>query len=122
MSDEQDEDDDAVGTEQEPALQYYGCVLCSAVTLSAKVGDHRDADDREKLCHGELKKYADRYNRFVADMQEEGFKVEHYAGRCYYNGPAVRVDQYEDPDDVVRATKVKIQRDSMGLGKILYPR
>lgn len=117
-----EDEDDEVGTEQEPALQYYGCLRCGAVTLSANVGGHRDADTRETLCSGELKKYPERFNRFVDDMNEEGLKVEHYNGRCYFSGPAVRVDQYGDPDDVIRATKVKIQRDSMGLGQILYPR
>ena len=121
-SDQIEDEDDEDETEKEPPMQYYGCVLCGAVTLSEKVGGHKDADDREKTCDGELKKYPERYNRFVDDMKEEGFKVEHYSGRCYYNGPAVRVREYDDPDDVIRATKVGIQRDSMGLGQILYPR
>lgn len=121
MRDEDDEEDEDA-TEKEPPQQYYGCVLCGDVTMNPKVGSHKDRDDREKTCDGELLKYAERYNRFVEDMHEEGIKTEHYAGRFYFNGPAVRIGQYEDEDDVIRATKVKTQRDSMGLGCIVYPR
>jgi hypothetical protein len=126
MSDEPDEDkvelaDDVV--EHDEPDQAYGCALCGAVTYNDNVGGHKDSDDRTVICASkEFVKYPARYNQFVLDMEEAGFKTEHYNGRCYYKGPAVRVDQYEDPDEVVRATKVKIQRDSMGLGQILYPR
>jgi hypothetical protein len=117
-----EDEDESEEEEKEAPPQYYGCVLCGAVTLCEKVGVHKDADDRAKSCDGELKKYPERYNRFVEDMNEEGLKVEHYSGRSYFNGPAVRIGQYEDEDEVIRATKVKLQRDSMGLGMILYPR
>lgn len=113
-----EEDEDG---EKEPPQQYYGCVLCGAVTLNSKVG-HADKDDRTQKCEGELVKYPERFNRFVEDVQEEGLKVEHYNGRFYFKGPAVRVGEYEDKDDVIRATKVKVQQDSMGLGCIVYPR
>lgn len=121
----QEEDEDEIDEDEEekdPPQQYYGCVLCGAVTTASKVGGHRDRDERDKLCDGELLKYAERFNRFVEDMLEEGLKVEHYSGRFYFNGPAVRIGQYDDEDEVIRATKVKVQRDSMGLGMILYPR
>lgn len=56
-------------------------------------------------------------NQFVADMEDAGFEVEHYRGRNFWTGPAVRGEM----QDVARATKVRIQTDSMGLGVICYP-
>lgn len=63
-------------------------------------------------------------NQFVEDMKRAGIEVEHYYGRFYWTGPAVRTDETGWPksQDVYRATRVSLQRDSMGLGFILYPR
>jgi hypothetical protein len=64
------------------------------------------------------------YRRFVRDMTRAGIEVEHYRGRFYYEGPAVRVggsNEYSR-SDVEAATKVRLQHDQMGLGEILYPR
>ena len=65
------------------------------------------------------------YVKFVKDMQKAGFVVEHYCGRWFYRGPAVRTDVENgiDEQDVIRATRVKIQRDTMGrYDTIIYPR
>ncbi len=59
-------------------------------------------------------------NQFVTDMEQAGFDVEHYHGRFFWEGPAVRCER-EDEQDVIRATKVRLQSDSMGLGTIFYP-
>lgn len=56
--------------------------------------------------------------QFVRDCQRAGFDVEHYRGRFYWEGPAVRCDHVSD---VMAITKVRCQQDSMGLGAIVYP-
>jgi len=58
-------------------------------------------------------------NQFVEDMENTGLEVEHYHGRWFWEGPAVRVD---DIQDALSETKVKCQWDNMGLGFIVYPR
>jgi hypothetical protein len=72
-------------------------------------------------CHSDgLPEYTDpHYKQFVQDMQDTGLEVEHYNGRNFYEGPAVRCD---DLQDVLSNTKVKCQWDSCGLGNIVYPR
>lgn len=60
-------------------------------------------------------------NRFVKDMTKAGYEVSHYHGRYFWEGPSVRCDR-DGYDDVVRATKVKLQRDNLGLGWVVYPR
>ena len=56
--------------------------------------------------------------QFVDDMEEAGFEVEHYRGRGFWEGPAVRVDRVQD---AYSETKVACQSDQMGLGYIVYP-
>lgn len=56
--------------------------------------------------------------RFVRDMESAGLEVEHYHGRYFYQGPAVRVDSVQD---ALSETKVECQWDQMGLGFIVYP-
>lgn len=56
--------------------------------------------------------------QFVEDMEAAGLEVEHYHGRFFWQGPAVRVD---DLQDAMRHTSVKLQYDNMGLGWIVYP-
>lgn len=58
--------------------------------------------------------------QFVKDMNEAGYEVKHYEGRSFWQGPAVRIDADEE-QDVIRATKVRLQSDSMGRGLIMYP-
>jgi hypothetical protein len=60
--------------------------------------------------------------QFYKDMVNAGFEddVRHYRGRFYYDGPGVTVSHY-NMDDVIRSTKVSLQRDNMGLDMILYP-
>jgi hypothetical protein len=57
--------------------------------------------------------------QFVKDMEAADIEVEHYRGRYYWEGPAVRVGH---PHFVQRATKVPVQWDRMGLGIIVYPK
>ena len=56
--------------------------------------------------------------RFCRDMEDAGLEVEHYHGRFYWEGPAVRVD---DLQEALSETKVPCQWDDMGLGYIVYP-
>jgi hypothetical protein len=63
----------------------------------------------------------DDQEKFKEDMLEAGYVVdEDYGGRNYYRGYAVRCSR-EEEQDVIRATTVRLQSDSMGLGMILYP-
>jgi len=57
-------------------------------------------------------------NKFVADMKKEGLEVKHYKGRYFWEGPAVSCN---DLQDVMSATKVKVQWDQLGKGYIVYP-
>lgn len=66
-----------------------------------------------------LREYSDRdCVQFVEDMENAGFEVEHYRGRFFWEGPAVRVG---DTTDATRVTQVRTQFDQMGLGYIVYP-
>lgn len=61
------------------------------------------------------------HEQFRIDMEEAGFKVEEYRGRFYWQGPSVEVDR-DELQDVIRATKVKLQSDNMGRdGLVVYP-
>jgi hypothetical protein len=61
-------------------------------------------------------------DRFALDMDEAGIDWEDYHGRSYYHGPAARTDSFFSLQDIIRATKVKVQWDSMGRdGYIVYP-
>lgn len=57
--------------------------------------------------------------KFVLDMENEGLEVEHYNGRYFWKGPAVRVDSIQE---VLSNTKVLCQWDNMGLGYVVYPK
>lgn len=61
------------------------------------------------------------YIKFVEDMREAGYPVQHYCGRWYYEGPAVVTEDYFDEQDVIRATSVRVRSDSMGHGRVVYP-
>jgi hypothetical protein len=64
----------------------------------------------------------ERHQQFTADMELAGYEVRDYQGRFYYSGPAVEVDRNE-LQDVIRATSVPLQWDSMGkTGLIVYPK
>jgi len=63
--------------------------------------------------------YSDEHaKQFCRDMTNAGFDVEHYNGRFFWEGPAVRCD---DPDDVESETKVPCQWGNMGRSYIVYP-
>ncbi len=65
--------------------------------------------------------------RFVADIEAAGFEWEHYNGRYFWHGPAVRTRAPGEPtieptlQEVMRVTAVPLQWDNMGLGLIVYP-
>lgn len=61
--------------------------------------------------------------QFVEDMRSAGYDVEHYHGRFYWQGPAVRTDEAGTPSlqDVIRATTIPVQWDNMGYDWIVYP-
>lgn len=79
------------------------------------VGDYDDEDFDLSV----VPTYTDRdCVQFVEDMENAGLQVEHYSGRYFWEGPAVRVD---DLQDAMSETKVRVQYDNMGLGYIVYP-
>lgn len=65
------------------------------------------------------------HEQFIQDMKKAGIKYEDdYHGRYFYNGTAVRTDEKGFPtrQDVIRATKVKLQWDNLGRDDyIVYP-
>jgi hypothetical protein len=64
----------------------------------------------------------EKYDTFTADMRTVGYAVEPYHGRDYYEGPSVRIERRE-LQDVIRATTVKLQWDSLGKSEVVvYPR
>jgi ribosomal protein S21 len=62
----------------------------------------------------------DDQEKFKRNMEKAGYKVEDYNGRWFYHGWAVRCER-EEEQAVIRATKVRLQKDQMGLGLIIYP-
>lgn len=79
-----------------------------------------DYDTRDQEGYDDLPTYTNPDAlQFVADMEAAGLKVEHYNGRYFWEGPAVRVD---DIQDAMSETKVRLQWDNMGRGYIVYPK
>lgn len=67
----------------------------------------------------------DRYEQFIEDMEMAGIEYDgEYHGRFFYGGPAVRTNENGFPklQDVIRATKIKVQWDNLGLDFVVYPR
>jgi hypothetical protein len=60
-------------------------------------------------------------NKFVEECETAGYEVRHYRGRSFWEGPAVRCDNQDEYHDVVRATTMRLQNDSLGYGYIVYP-
>lgn len=69
---------------------------------------------------GDLPEYTEGSDaaKFVEDMRLAMLPVEHYHGRFWWEGPAVRVD---DLQTAMMETRVPVQWDSMGMGYIVYP-
>ncbi len=59
------------------------------------------------------------YEKFTEVMKGAGLEVEHYEGRNFYKGPAVRVDDLETVLSVKGS--IRVQWDNMGKGWIVYP-
>lgn len=66
----------------------------------------------------------DRYVQFREDCEAAGMEVRDYHGRYFYQGPSVSTDEDGWPtmQDVLRATTVNCQWDSLGFDYIVYPR
>jgi hypothetical protein len=59
--------------------------------------------------------------RFMRDMRRAGLRLRAYNGRSFYRGPAVSIESDSELQDIIRATRVKLQWDSLGRGSIVYP-
>lgn len=84
--------------------------------------DDGEEDDYEAVVDGH--RYSNpKVVKFVKDMERAGYEMEHYKGRFYWEGPAVRTSGKRGPSlqDVMHATRVKLQYDNMGLDHIVYP-
>lgn len=59
--------------------------------------------------------------RFMLDMRKAGlkYKMRHYRGRFFWEGPAVVVDNIQE---VLSKTKVPCQWDNMAMSWIVYPK
>ena len=84
------------------------------------VDQNASIEAADKILAGDIYRQS-RYNKFAKDMKTAGFKPYHYRGRFYYEGPAVNCDQ-EEFQTVLGATKIPVQWDDMGLGKVVYPK
>jgi hypothetical protein len=58
---------------------------------------------------------------FAAEAEAAGYEVEDYDGRSYWHGPAVRAESRPEFIEIIRATTVPVQWDSLGMGWIVYP-
>lgn len=78
-----------------------------------------------------LENETEQQRQFREDMEEAGFEVRTYSGRCMNGvetygvscgGSMWRDDDGERPSEqqVYRATEVKLRADALGLGTILY--
>ena len=112
------EEDDG-GTE---ILQAHGCKFCGRVWFDSDLKDGRCPSPDCSAAKDTIVRYSGPMSTFVNDMIEADLDVEHYQGRHRYEGPAVRARSRDDYDEIIRATQVKTQEDSMGLGKIIYVR
>ncbi len=92
--------------------------------------DEEEEEEEEEECNNDssmelpewLNKNKPTHVQFYKDMVEAGYEdlIRHYRGRFYYDGPGITVSHHEI-HDIHRATKVRLQQDSMGLDYILYP-
>lgn len=64
--------------------------------------------------------------QFRLDMEKAGYPVQEYHGRFFYHGWAVctgeETGEMIDLQDVMSATKVKLQWDNLGYDSIVYLR
>ena len=64
----------------------------------------------------------ERYQQFEEDCEEAGIMTEEYHGRNYYIGPSVECDDFDEVQEVIRATTIILQWDNLGRGYIVYPK
>lgn len=88
-------------------------------------GDYEEEDEDEDSAEGDDGHVYTEPDavRFVNDMQRKGYDVHHYKGRFYWEGPSVQTSRKHgvDLDDIIKATRVKLQWDNMGLDLVVYP-
>jgi len=65
---------------------------------------------------------SDVQKKFRKAMEEKNRDIEFYHGKWFYKGWATRATDFDELQDVIRATKVKLQWDTLGkTGYIVYP-
>jgi hypothetical protein len=100
-------------------LRWY--FEADAVVFLSK--DKQEGEDIAVLGWGpDEEKESDQQKQFRKDMEKADREFEFYRGRFYYRGWATRADDFNDLQDVIRATKVGLQWDQLGKeGYIVYP-
>jgi hypothetical protein len=64
---------------------------------------------------------SDIQKKFRKSMEKNNRDIVFYYGKWFYKGWAIRIDTIAELQDVIRATRVKLQYDQLGLGYIVYP-
>lgn len=91
-----------------------------ANTLRAVCSNIEDQDEMELQANAKRPYKVEDHETFAQQCESEGFTVIHYTGRGSYSGPAV-ISRDPDGQEIIRATTVQVQKDSMGLGSVIYP-
>ena len=62
------------------------------------------------------------YEIFKDTLKEKGYEVKDYSGRFLYKGPAVYAKDFNEMQDIIKATPCKIQYEELGKkGFMIYP-
>ena len=69
----------------------------------------------------EWKGFPNVYQQFVKEVEAEGWPHEEYERRYGDARPAVRVDDFEELQRLIRGTTVSLDWDTLGTGWIVYP-
>jgi hypothetical protein len=90
--------------------------------MSSVIEDEEDFEERiTEWPEGEGRE-SKTQQEFREDMEEAGYEHEFYYGRFYYKGWAVRAENFNDLQNIIRATDIYLQWDQLGKdGYIVYP-
>jgi hypothetical protein len=133
VEDEEPKADKPANEKKAPARKKAGAAAARAHTAHVKrgpsVADNRNPSTRSpsrapspfRRPRMTLTYDNEELNVFVRDMESAGYTPRHYRGRSHWTGPAVEVRDLAEWFDVTGLTDVKLQRDELGKGYIVYP-
>jgi hypothetical protein len=58
------------------------------------------------------------HKQFIKEVEEIGYEISLYHGRNFFHGPCIKGN---DLQNMIRATSVQCNWDSLGLGFVVYP-